>query len=171
LAHELRNPLAPIRNAVEILRMAGDDAAAAGEARDMLDRQLAQVIRLVDDLLDVSRISRGKLELRIEDVSLSAVVRGAVEVARPHIEARGHALEIDVPAGPVCVRGDSARLGQVLSNLLNNAAKYTDPGGRITVRIEQGDGEATIRVRDTGVGIPPSLLPHVFEMFTQADRS
>jgi signal transduction histidine kinase/ActR/RegA family two-component response regulator len=171
LAHELRNPLAPIRNGLEILRVAGRDTEASESARDVLDRQVTQLVRLVDDLLDVSRISRGKLELRMQPACLAAVVRSAIEVSRPHIEERGHTLSVDLPSDDVRVRGDVARLTQVFSNLLNNAAKYTERGGAIWVRVEVASEEATVSVRDNGVGIPAPLLRRVFEMFTQADGS
>jgi signal transduction histidine kinase len=171
LAHELRNPLAPIRNALEILRIAGADTAASAAARELLDRQIGQVVRLVDDLLDMSRITRGQLELRMEDVQLATVVRSAIEVSRPHIQERRHELIVDPPRLALRVRADVARLSQVFSNLLNNAAKYTPSGGKIRVRFEAKDGEATVVVQDNGAGIPAAALPHVFEMFTQADRS
>jgi signal transduction histidine kinase len=172
LAHELRNPLAPIRNALEILRIVGGmDEAAAAKAREVLNRQVGLVVRLVDDLLDVSRIRRGQLELRIEEVELAAVVATAVEASRPHIEDRAHDLSVETPSESVMVRGDFARLAQVFSNLLNNAAKYTPHGGRISVKVERQDGVAIVSVADTGIGIPAAMLPHVFEMFTQGDRS
>ncbi|HJT77645.1 MAG TPA: ATP-binding protein, partial [Gemmataceae bacterium] len=171
LAHELRNPLAPIRNALHVLRLAGNSAGALEQARGMMERQVAQMVRLIDDLLDVSRISRGRLELRKERAELADVVHAAVETARPLIEAAGHALTVDLPAGPVPLEADPTRLAQVVANLLNNAAKYTDPGGRIALAAERQGGEAVVRVRDTGIGIPADQLPHIFEMFVQVDRS
>lgn len=171
LAHELRNPLAPIRNGLQVLRLSGDDRSAVAKARGMMERQLAQMVHLVDDLLDVSRISRGKLELRRERIALATVLNNAVETSRPVIEACGHELAVQVPPEPVVLDADATRLGQVFANLLNNAAKYSDRGGRISLSAARQDGEVVVRVRDTGVGIPPDMLPKVFEMFTQVDRS
>jgi PAS domain S-box-containing protein len=171
LAHELRNPLAPLRNALHIMRLAGDDPAAVEQARNVMERQLRQLVRLIDDLLDVSRITRDKLKLRKERADLAAVVRNAVEIARPLLEEAGHELTVTLPDEPVPVDADAARLAQVFSNLLNNAAKYTDRGGRVWLTAERHGGEAVVTVRDTGVGIPAEHLPHVFEMFAQVDRS
>jgi PAS domain S-box-containing protein len=167
LAHELRNPLAPIRNALEILRMTG-----GGERiRETMERQVAQLVRLVDDLLDVSRITRGKVKLRTARIDLASVVEGAVETSRPVIEAAGHRLTVAPAPGPLVLEADPARLAQVLSNLLNNAAKYTEPGGQIWLTVEREASHAVLRVRDTGIGIPADMLQRVFEMFTQVDRS
>jgi signal transduction histidine kinase len=178
LAHELRNPLAPIRNALEILRLRGRDRrAAAREAWDMVERQTEQLSRLVDDLLDVSRITRGKITLQRAPVEVAEVVRRAVETSRPLIEARRHTLQVQLPPRPLWVEGDLTRLAQVVLNLLNNAAKYTDEGGQLSVAVEapaEGNGwpaEVVIRVRDTGMGIRPEMLPRVFDLFTQADRT
>jgi signal transduction histidine kinase len=172
LAHELRNPLAPIRNALEVLSLTGDDDDAAGrETRALMERQLGQMVRLIDDLLDVSRITRGKLELRKERVELATVINNAVDTARPLIESRGHQLFLALPAQPVHLEGDPMRLAQVFSNLLNNAAKYTERGGSIWLTAAARDGMATVSVRDTGVGIPAEALPYIFEMFMQVDRS
>jgi PAS domain S-box-containing protein len=171
LAHELRNPLAPLRNGLEILRLAGADSKAAERARTMMERQLGHMVRLVDDLLDVSRISRNKLELRRSPVLLSDVVSSALETVRPVIEASGHELITALPAEPVHLDADLTRLAQVFSNLLTNSAKYTDRGGRIELAAERRSGELAISVRDTGIGIPADALPHVFEMFSQVDRS
>jgi PAS domain S-box-containing protein len=170
LAHELRNPLAPIRNALHLLRISGAGPVAA-EARDVMERQLTQLIRLVDDLLEVSRISRGKIELRRADVDLAGVVASAVETSRPAIDAARHRLEIRLPPAPLHVEGDFVRLSQVVANLLNNAAKYTDPGGRIALSVQREGAEAEIRVQDNGVGLAPELLPRIFDMFAQADRA
>ena len=170
LAHELRNPLAPIRNALHLLRVSGAGPVAA-EARDVMERQLTQLIRLVDDLLEVSRISRGKIELRRAAVDLAGVVASAVETSRPAIDAARHRLEIRLPPAPLHVEGDFVRLSQVVANLLNNAAKYTDPGGRIALSVQRAGAEAEIRVQDNGVGLAPELLPRVFDMFAQADRA
>ncbi|HEX2224397.1 MAG TPA: GAF domain-containing sensor histidine kinase [Thermoanaerobaculia bacterium] len=171
LAHELRNPLAPIRNAVFILRFARSKAEAKEHALSIVERQVTHLIRLVDDLLEVSRITRGKLELRKERVDLSTVVRSAVETSRPLIDGACHELTVTLPAEPLVVEGDPVRLAQVIANLLNNAAKYTDGGGRIGLTVERDGHEATVTVRDNGIGISKEMLSRVFEMFTQADRS
>ena len=171
LAHELRNPLAPMRNALQILRLKASDAAAVEQVRGMMERQLLQMVRLIDDLLDVSRITRGKLALRKERVALTAVVADAVDTARPHIEAAGHQLEVQLPSEPVYLDADPVRLAQVLSNLLNNAAKYTERGGRIWVAAEHRNDQVEVHVRDTGIGIPAESLSSIFEMFAQVDRS
>jgi signal transduction histidine kinase len=171
LAHELRNPLAPLRNALEILRLRGNDPEVAEKARDLMQRQLTQMVRLVDDLLDVSRITTGKLEVRKQRVELQAVIRNAIETARPFIDMQRHSLEVRMPNEPLEIDADSTRLSQVFSNLLNNAAKYTPPGGRIELEAEREHGNALVRVRDNGIGIDPETLPRIFEMFVQADRS
>jgi signal transduction histidine kinase len=171
LAHELRNPLAPIRNGLQVMRLAGGDVNAVAQARAMMDRQLSHMVRLVDDLLDVSRISRNKMELRRERVLLADAVNAAVETARPMIEAAGHDLQISLPAGPVFLDADLTRLAQVFSNLLTNSAKYTEPGGRIRLTAKRLSGEVLVGVRDNGIGIPPAALSHIFDMFSQVDRS
>jgi PAS domain S-box-containing protein len=171
LAHELRNPLAPIPNAIQVLQDFSPADADLQWARDVIERQVQHLTRLVDDLLDVSRISRGKINLKKACIKLAHVVADAVEIARPHVEARKHQLTVSQPPEPVWLEVDSTRLAQVVSNLLNNAAKYTDKGGHIWLTVEREGEEAVLRVRDTGVGIAPEMLPHVFEMFTQADRS
>ena len=171
LAHELRNPLAPIRNALEILRIAGSDPEKARKAREMMERQVSQMVRLVDDLLDVSRITTGKLTVRKAVIDLHGVVRDAVETARPFIESRRHALELELPGEPVLVEGDRTRLAQVFSNLLNNAAKYTEPGGRITLALARDAREAVVRVRDTGIGLSRESIADIFDMFVQVDRT
>jgi signal transduction histidine kinase/DNA-binding response OmpR family regulator len=171
LAHELRNPLAPIRNAVHVLRLRGGETPDLQAIRDLIDRQVQQLVRLVDDLLDISRITRGKIRLQTEPIELAAVVERAVETSRPLIEARNHTLALSVMADPIRVEGDPVRLAQVIGNLLNNAAKYTPEGGSISLTLERADGEAVICVRDTGVGIPPDMLGSIFELFTQVDRS
>jgi PAS domain S-box-containing protein len=170
LAHELRNPLAPLRNATQILRMPGADAATAGRARDMIERQIQHLVRLVDDLLDVSRIMRGKIELRKEPVTVAAVVARAVETAQPAIDAPGHRLEVSLPAEPVWVEADPVRLAQVVSNLLNNSAKYMEAGGLIRLTAERQGEEVVLRVRDSGIGIAPEVLPYVFDLFVQAEH-
>ena len=172
LAHELRNPLAPIRTGLHLLRITPPGSESAEQARAMMERQLTHLIRLVDDLLEVSRISRGKIDLRRSPIELAAVVLSAVETTRPAIEAARHKLEISLPAQPLTVDADFVRLAQVLANLLNNAAKYTDPGGRIALSVRgEGARRAVISVRDNGVGIPAELLPRVFDMFAQVDRT
>src|SRR5262245_17250571 len=171
LAHELRNPLAPIRNAVQVLKLRGPLEPALQTARDMIDRQVGHMVRLVDDLLDVSRISRGKINLRCDPVELATVVASAVEGSRPLIDARRHDLQVDLPAEPVRVKGDLTRLAQVVLNLLNNSAKYTPEGGHIRLAVGTEDNRAVLWVRDDGVGIAPELLPKVFDLFTQAERT
>ena len=171
LAHELRNPLAPIRNALEILRMAGNDPAKATAAREMMQRQVAQMVRLVDDLLDVSRITTGKLAVRKAVIELQSVLRDAVEIARPFVEARRHKFDLVLPREPIIVEGDRTRLAQVFSNLLNNAAKYTDPGGQILLSAAREDRSAVVRVRDNGIGLAPESMSSIFDMFVQVDRT
>ncbi|MEJ7747181.1 MAG: PAS domain S-box protein, partial [Luteimonas sp.] len=171
LAHELRNPLAPISNAVQILQLTGGDPDAVKSVTGIMDRQVRQMVRLVDDLLDVSRISRGKIALRTERVDLVSVLHEAVEAVRPAIQRGDHELTFAAPPQPVWLHADPQRLVQIFGNLLNNAAKFSDSGGRITVMVEQHEGEAIARVRDTGIGIPQDKLEAIFDMFTQADQS
>ncbi len=171
LAHELRNPLAPIRNGLQILRIA-DDTDTIERVRTMMERQLAQMVHLVDDLLDVSRISRGKLQLRKERIELATVLNDAVETSRPVIDAGGHTLFVTLPPEPITLDADATRLGQIFSNLLNNAAKYSERGGMISVvTMKDESGRLKVSITDTGVGIPAEMLPKIFEMFTQVDRS
>jgi len=170
LAHELRNPLAPIRNAVQILLLKGQDVPDLQWASDVIDRQVNQMTRLVDDLLDVSRITTGKLELRTEVVELAKVIQDAVETSRPLIDHDGHRLTIKLPELPLLVEGDVVRLAEVFSNLLNNAAKYTEAGGEIELSVEAEDRTAVVCVKDSGIGIPAEMLPRVFNLFTQVDR-
>jgi PAS domain S-box-containing protein len=170
LAHELRNPLAPIRNSLHVLRVA-PNAEGSERIHDILDRQVAQMVRLVDDLLEVSRITRGKIELRRERVSLGDALRSALETSRPLIEASHHDLTVSMPNEPLFVEADAVRLAQVFANLLNNAAKYTEEGGHIRVLVERVEGEVCVSVRDDGIGIPPDMLPKVFDLFTQIDRT
>ncbi len=169
LAHELRNPLAPLRNGLEVLRLARGNPEAVERAQGMMERQLGHMVRLIDDLLDVSRITRGKLQLRRELVGLADVVQSAVEGCRPLIEASGHALTIALPPEPVRLDADPARLAQVFANLLTNAAKYTDKGGHIWLTAERRGQEAVVTVRDTGIGIAAEHLPRLFEIFSQVD--
>jgi PAS domain S-box-containing protein len=171
LAHELRNPLAPLRNAVSVMQMAKVQDGTINWARDVIDRQVTHMTRLVDDLLDISRITSGKITLRCHPVDGNDVVLRAVEVARPLIDSRRHQLTIFAAPKPVIVEGDTTRLGQVVVNLLNNAAKYTPEGGRIEVSVGQQDGTALIKVKDNGLGISETLLPKVFDLFAQGERS
>jgi signal transduction histidine kinase/ActR/RegA family two-component response regulator len=168
LAHELRNPLAPIRMAVEIVRRR---RPTSGQALDIIDRQVDQLTRLVDDLLDVSRITRGKVELRKEWVDLRSVVTRALEGVQPALDASGHRPQLELPTVPLHVHGDPARLSQALGNLLHNATKHTAPGGQIALSVSQVGAEVAISVRDDGAGIPPEMMPRIFELFTQADTS
>jgi signal transduction histidine kinase/ActR/RegA family two-component response regulator len=171
LAHELRNPLAPLRNAAHLLQQPGLDQPAVGRTGEMMGRQVQQLGRLVDDLLDLSRIARGKMELRREWVDLSQAVRRAVDTCRPLVESRGHELAVTLPTAPVRLFADPARLEQVLTNLLTNAARYTPEGGRIWLTAAAEGGEAVVRVRDTGIGIPPEMLAHIFGLFSQTERA
>jgi signal transduction histidine kinase len=171
LSHELRNPLAPIRNAVQIMHKPGASDAALEQARAIIDRQVDHLARLVDDLLDVSRIVRGKILLQETVLDLATIIDQAVEVSRPLIKARRHELTVSIPEEPLRVKGDLVRLAQVISNLLNNAAKYTDTGGKIELKAEAAGTWVRLSVRDNGVGIPAALLPHIFDLFTQADHS
>jgi two-component system CheB/CheR fusion protein len=171
LAHELRNPLAPIRNAVQILRLQGPADPNLHFARDIVDRQVQQLARLVDDLLDVSRITRGEIELRRERADLALVVERALETSRPLLEASRHRLNVTLGAEPLWIMADLTRMAQVLSNLLNNAAKYTRPGGNIRLSAERDGSEAVVRLKDDGIGIPRDMLSRIFEMFAQVDTS
>jgi signal transduction histidine kinase len=168
LAHELRNPLAPIRNSVSLLRLSGA-AGPAGQIWEMMDRQVNHMVRLVDDLMEVSRITRGKIELRKSVVDLAEVIAAAVETSRPLIESARHELSVEMPPQPLLVEGDAMRLAQVFSNLLNNAVRYTDPGGRIGIAAKRDDCSAMVIVSDTGIGIAAEALPRVFDMFVQAN--
>jgi signal transduction histidine kinase/ActR/RegA family two-component response regulator len=167
LAHELRNPLAPIASALEIMKAPSADAAAQFAARDVAERQLAHLRRLVDDLLDVSRIMRGKIELRKEPIQLATIVARAVESVQPLIDAAGHELTVKLPPDPSWLDVDPVRISQVISNLLTNAAKYTEPHGQIHIAALRDGDRVVIRVRDTGIGIAADVLPYLFEMFMQ----
>lgn len=172
LAHELRNPLAPIMNAVRVLRLSNGNAGTLRSATDMLERQAAHLVRLVDDLVDISRITHGKIELARGPVDLTAVLRQALEAARPLMDAKNQHLDYVAPSAPVYVEGDFTRLTQVMGNLLSNASKFTAPAGRISVGVRcEGSGEVAIQVRDQGVGIPPDQLPRIFDLFMQGDTS
>jgi PAS domain S-box-containing protein len=170
LAHELRNPLAPLRNSLHILRMTATEEPAARRMHEMMERQVNQMVRLVDDLLEVSRITSGKIELRAERIEIAAVLRSAHETIAPLIDACGHQLAISLPPEPLTVIADPVRLSQVIANLLNNAAKYTPPAGQIWLTAAHQEGEVTISVRDSGIGIPSAMLPEVFQMFAQGDK-
>ncbi|HXT22833.1 MAG TPA: MASE1 domain-containing protein, partial [Thermoanaerobaculia bacterium] len=173
LGHELRNPLGAVSNALHVLRAGAGAGVTGGGARmlDVIERQVGHLTRLVGDLLEVSRITRGEISLRKEPLDLRAVVVRAVETAQPWVDERGHRLALERPPQPLTLAGDAMRLEQVFANLLHNAAKYTNPGGRIDVSLEREGEAAVVRVRDDGIGIQPELLPHVFELFTQGDRS
>jgi signal transduction histidine kinase/CheY-like chemotaxis protein len=171
LSHELRNPLAPIRNALELMRRAGNDVTLKERALAIMGRQLQQLVRLTDDLLDVSRITTNRLELRRERVDLRSVIASAVETTQPLVDAAGHVLTIDVPPEPLWVNADFTRVAQAFANLLNNAVKYTGRGGRVTVSARSDREEMVVEVADTGIGIDPREMPRIFDMFMQLDRS
>ena len=177
LAHELRNPLAPIRNALEILRVAPEvglalaPGGAAESALQMMDRQVTQMVRLVDDLLDVGRVSLGKIDLRLEQVNLAALLHQVEQAARSAFKARGNSLTLSLPAQPVVLNGDPARLVQIIGNLVNNACKFTQPGGQVQVNVVlDGADTVAIRVRDNGIGIAAADVPRVFQLFTHSIR-
>jgi signal transduction histidine kinase/ActR/RegA family two-component response regulator len=170
LAHELRNPLAPISNSLQLLRMTQSDDLGTRRIQEIMERQVNQMVRLVDDLLEVARITSGKIELRMESIEISSVLQCALETSKPLIDAGAHHLVIALPPEPLTVEADPVRLSQIVANLLNNAAKYTEPGGDIRLAAAREDGEVIVSVRDTGVGISASMLPHVFRMFAQADK-
>jgi PAS domain S-box-containing protein len=171
LSHELRNPLAPILNAVQLLRLQKDESGLQQRARMIIERQIGQLVHLVDDLLEVSRISTGRIHLQREQLDMRAIVECGVETVRPFIEQRRHALAVRLPPSPIWIDCDATRLEQVVVNLLNNAAKYTEERGHIWLSLEQTGNEAVLRVRDSGVGIAPDLMPRIFDLFTQAERS
>ena len=171
LAHELRNPLAPMRNALEILKRSDTNSTLNEQARTTMERQLSHMVRLVDDLLDLSRINSDKLELQRQPVALSEVISQAVETVRPMIAEAGHELAIDLPQELMQLNADTVRLSQAFSNLLNNACKYTNPGGRISLTATRENGHVVVAIRDDGVGIPADLSPKIFDMFTQANQS
>jgi CheY-like chemotaxis protein len=171
LGHELRNPLAPLLTAVQLLKTSGSDGAVVSRVRPVMERQISHLVRLVDDLLEVSRITRGLIEVQREPVDLAFVLHSAIDTSRPALDAAGHQLTVDLPPEPIIVHGDSVRLTQVFANLLNNSAKYTRPGGQIGLSLRKEGSRAVVSVRDNGIGIPADLLGSVFEMFTQVDRS
>jgi signal transduction histidine kinase len=169
LAHELRNPLAPLRYGLDLLRRDPDRENAA-DIRDTMDRQLVHLVRLIDDLLDVSRVSLGKIELRKERIQVADIVRAALEASRPAIDAASHSLSVDMPSKPIWLEADLTRLAQVVGNLLTNAAKYTPDGGKIWLSVKSVDDTVTITVSDTGIGIAADMQSKIFELFTQADH-
>ena len=171
LSHELRNPLAPISNAMHLLRLQKNEGPVQRQARGIIERQVGQLTHLIDDLMEVSRFTSGRIHLHEERLALSGIIEHAVETVGPLIDQHRHSLELTLPAEPIWLQGDASRLEQVIVNLLTNAAKYTDEGGTISLSISQEGDDAVIRVKDTGVGIAPDLLPRIFELFTQADRS
>jgi PAS domain S-box-containing protein len=171
LAHELRNPLAPIRNGLQLLRMVDPASEPAEQARAIMERQVDHLVRLVDDLMDVSRITRGKIEMRKEPVDLGSIVLSAVETSRPAIEAARHRFNLSLPSEAIVVDADFVRIAQVVANLLNNAAKYTDNGGEISLVAQREGDEAVIRVRDNGIGISPEMMSRLFQMFAQSQDS
>jgi PAS domain S-box-containing protein len=170
LSHELRNPLAPLRNALHLIRFHGDNAPAMASARDLMERQLNSLVRLVDDLLEMSRITSGTLELKRELVELSSVVRNATETSGPVIQAGRHRLDVSLPGEPLWIEGDSVRLAQILSNLLNNAAKYTPEGGVLALTAQRENDWVVLTVRDNGIGIAPDGLKRIFDMFSREGR-
>jgi len=171
LAHELRNPLAPISSALHVLSIVENDSGAALQARQIMQRQVNHLVRLVDDLLDVSRITRGKIGLQRERIELAEIIQRAVETAQPLVDAQHHRLAVNVPAEPIILHADPMRLAQVLGNLLNNAAKYTKPGGWIELCAERKGEEVELRVRDNGLGMSPEMLARVFDLFVQERHS
>jgi len=171
LAHELRNPLAPIRNGLQVMLLAKDNVEMVEHSRTMMERQLDHMVRLVDDLMDVSRITRGKLELKREHLELADVINSAVETSRPLIEQMGHTLQVSMPAEPIIINADLTRLAQAILNLLNNAAKYSERNGQIWLTAERQANDVIISIRDTGIGLDADQLPRSFEMFSQVDNS
>jgi signal transduction histidine kinase/ActR/RegA family two-component response regulator len=170
LSHELRNPLAPIRTALEVMRIGRDNWELVEKARATMERQLAHLVRITDDLLDVSRITQNKVELRRERIDLRSALHSAIESTRPLIDAQGQTLALDLPRVPIWVNADFTRLSQVFANLLNNSTKYTERGGQITVQLTADELQSTVIVSDTGVGVPPSMLARIFDMFTQVQE-
>ena len=169
LSHELRNPLAPLSNAVHILRLQQNETPLQQQARQIIERQVQQLKHLVDDLLEISRVTTGRVQLRQERIAVSGIVERAVETVQPLIGQRGHALTVSLPPQPIWLHADAARMEQVVVNLLNNAPKYTDEGGHMWLTVQQDGDMMVLRVRDTGIGIAPELLPRIFDLFTQAE--
>jgi signal transduction histidine kinase len=171
LAHELRNPLAPIRYALEIMRLSVDSPDDIERCRAIMERQVGQMVRLIDDLLDISRLTRGKIQLQKQPVDLLSIVESAIEASRPNIDAGQHQLLVKLPDKPIILEADSTRLSQVLMNLLNNAAKYMEPNGKIELTGELVNNRVILRVRDYGIGIPTEMLPNIFNMFAMTERN
>jgi signal transduction histidine kinase len=167
LAHELRNPLAPLLTGLHLLRMPGNRRESVEEMYDLMERQIGHLVRLVDDLMEVSRTTRGNIELRKERLELAAVIQSAIEISKPLIVAAHHELNVDLPNAPFFIDADPVRLAQVFSNLLNNSAKYTEKGGRIWLTAYRENGSVLVSVRDNGIGIAAKMLPRVFDLFTQ----
>jgi len=170
LAHELRNPLAPILSAVQLLGLSDDVDKETSEVLEIIERQVNHMVRLVDDLLEVSRITSGKIQLQLNPIDLNDVIRNAIETSLPLLEGGNHSFSVNLDETPIKIEGDMVRLTQVLSNLLNNAAKYTPEGGLISLTTEQGENWVQVRIKDSGLGIPQEMLNKVFEMFTQVNR-
>ena len=171
LAHELRNPLAPIQNSLHILRLSSAHEPSAEKVCAMMERQVGHLVRLVDDLMEVSRITRGKIELQLEHIELAAVIRNSVDESRTLIARQEHTLSVSIPHESIILNGDPLRLTQIFTNLLNNAAKYMERGGHIWINAKRKDNSIEVSIKDTGVGIPSDMLPYIFNMFTQVDRS
>jgi signal transduction histidine kinase/ActR/RegA family two-component response regulator len=171
LAHELRNPLSPIRTGVDLMRLDVEEHSEFQDVLGILDRQVQQLTRLVDDLLDVSRVTRGKISLQLQTIDFAAIIARAIETSRPLLDERGHQFAVVIPSDPLCLEADPTRLAQVFANVLNNAAKYTERGGRIDLQAVREDKEIVVRISDTGQGIEAAMLPRIFELFAQADRS
>lgn len=171
LGHELRNPLAPIRNAIEIMRLSADRPQAIEQARLLMERQVGTMVRLINDLMDVARVTRGKLVVSPELLDLRGPLEDALEAVRPNADKAGIAIEHIRPPEPLSVNGDHVRLAQVFTNILSNAVKYTESGGKVVLTAAREDAQAVVRIKDTGVGIPREHLPRIFDLFTQIDRS
>jgi signal transduction histidine kinase len=171
LAHELRNPLTPVRNSIEILKLTAGDEEIRNDIVATMDRQTNHMVRLVDDLLDISRINQGRLLLRKQPVTIQSVLESAVEAVRPALDAAGHDLTLEIPTEPIVIDGDPTRLSQIFANLLGNSAKYTDDGGRIRLTVTRRDGSVIVAVQDNGRGIPPEMQSHVFDMFAQLEQT
>jgi CheY-like chemotaxis protein len=171
LAHELRNPLAPIRMALQIMELSEDDVATTSAARVIIDRQLRHLTRLIDDITDVAQVTRGAIQLRCSEVALSAIIQSALAIARPQLESRQHLLSVDLGREPIWLLGDPVRLSQVFANLLNNASKFSSAGAPIRVQASADEHEIIVTITDVGIGIPSDMLERIFEPFVQVDRS
>jgi CheY-like chemotaxis protein/two-component sensor histidine kinase len=171
LAHELRNPLAPIRMALQIMELSEDDVATTSAARVIIDRQVRQLTRLIDDITDVAQVTRGAIQLHRSEIALSAIIQSALAIARPQLESRQHLLSVELGREPVWLFGDPVRLSQVFANLLNNASKYSSAGAPIRVQASANEHDITVTITDVGIGVPPDMLERIFEPFVQVDRS